>query len=497
MEITSRLSNFADVAQSEGLLSHRYLREHIRWFMSGLMIGSDLFSLIIAGALAVSLRQVLGDPLLDPVFYARLLPALGLFLLVYVLVKLYPGIGLTPVDELRRLSMATTFMFLTLVAFTFWTQTSIFFSRLVLSFFWLLAIVCVPLNRWLVRLFALRLGLWGEPVALIGFGPSGHKILAFLKNNRQYGINPVVVVNGYNGYTPYDEEDYLGCPQIRADALVAHKDLLARAGIQTAILIPLEIPHVLNEVLMDEEQFGLRRLILISNLNWFGGSAVIPHDLQGMLGLEVERNLLNKGEQLVKRALDWTLIMLSGPLVAFSISSIAILIKMDSPGPVFYRQKRVGHHGRTLWVWKFRTMVVNADALLADCLQRDGILQAEWTATHKLKNDPRVTRIGRFLRRTSLDELPQLLNVVRGEMSLVGPRPIVDDEIQHYAASYQMYTRVRPGLTGLWQVSGRSDTSYAYRVSLDEYYVRHWSIWMDLYILARSLWVVAKGSGAY
>jgi lipopolysaccharide/colanic/teichoic acid biosynthesis glycosyltransferase len=150
-----------------------------------------------------------------------------------------------------------------------------------------------------------------------------------------------------------------------------------------------------------------------------------------------------------------------------------------------------------LWVWKFRTMVMNADTILADCLQHDEKLQAEWTATHKLKDDPRVTRVGRFLRKTSLDELPQLLNVVHNEMSLVGPRPIVDDEIQHYATSYRMYTQVRPGLTGLWQVSGRSDTSYAYRVSLDEYYVRHWSIWMDLYILARTLWVVAKGSGAY
>lgn len=495
METSARLSSIAEIANTRGLLSHRYLREHTRRFMSALMAGADLLSLATAGVLAVSLRQLLGNRLINPGFYAHLLPLLGLFLLVYALLKLYPGIGVTPVEELRRLSIATSAVFLTLVAYMFWTQTSTHYSRLVLGLFWLLALALVPLNRWLTRRFALRLGLWGEPVALIGFGPNGHKILAFLKNNRHYGLNPVVVVNGF-GVHP-EEEAQTGCPEIHAETLVAHKDLLSEAGIRTAILVPPEIPQVLNTALLDEQQFGLRRLILISSLGWIGGSAVIPHDLQGILGLEVERNLLNTYEQLLKRALDWTAMVLGSPLVASVLTLIAILIKLDSPGPVFYRQKRVGHNGRPLWVWKFRTMVSNADELLVDCLGCDTSLQAEWEASHKLKNDPRVTRIGRFLRKTSLDELPQLMNVMRGEMSLVGPRPIVEEEIQHYAASYRLYTQVRPGMTGLWQISGRSDTSYAYRVSLDEYYVRHWSIWMDLYILIRTLWVVLKGSGAY
>jgi lipopolysaccharide/colanic/teichoic acid biosynthesis glycosyltransferase len=142
-------------------------------------------------------------------------------------------------------------------------------------------------------------------------------------------------------------------------------------------------------------------------------------------------------------------------------------------------------------------MVEDADQLLADCLNCDDDLRTEWKSLHKLKNDPRVTRIGRLLRKTSLDELPQLWNVLSGEMSLVGPRPIMEDEINYYASSYRLYQQVRPGLTGLWQVSGRSDTSYADRVALDEYYVRHWSIWMDLYIMFRTLGVVIKRSGAY
>ncbi len=459
------------------------------------MIAADLLALTIAGVLAILLRDALGSGLTNPGFYVRLLPVLGLFLLVYSMQKLYPGIGLTPVDELRRLSTATSAMLLVLVAFTFWSQTSLSYSRLLLAFFWIFALGMVPLSRWLTRRFAMRLGLWGEPVALIGFGPNGRRILSFLKNHRRYGLVPELVVNGHEARQA--EEAEIGCPEIRAETLIAHKDLLAQAGIRTAILVPPEIPQVLNEALLDEHQFGLRRLILISSLGWFGGSAVIPHDMQGILGLEVERNLLNASEQLLKRVLDWALIVLCVPLLTPVIGLIALLIKLDSRGPVFYRQKRVGHDGRSLWIWKFRTMVANADELLADCLQKDEALRAEWDASHKLKDDPRVTRIGGFLRKTSLDELPQLINIVRGEMSLVGPRPIVEEEIQHYASSYRVYTQVRPGLTGLWQISGRSDTSYPYRVSLDEYYVRHWSIWMDLYILVCTLWVVAKGGGAY
>jgi lipopolysaccharide/colanic/teichoic acid biosynthesis glycosyltransferase len=142
-------------------------------------------------------------------------------------------------------------------------------------------------------------------------------------------------------------------------------------------------------------------------------------------------------------------------------------------------------------------MVQDADRVLQEYLEKNPALREEWESSYKLKNDPRITRVGKFLRKTSLDELPQLINVIKGEMSLVGPRPIVDDEVKFYGKSFRLYTQVLPGMTGLWQISGRSDTSYDYRVSLDEYYIRHWSIWMDFYILVRTVWVVLKHSGAY
>jgi lipopolysaccharide/colanic/teichoic acid biosynthesis glycosyltransferase len=142
-------------------------------------------------------------------------------------------------------------------------------------------------------------------------------------------------------------------------------------------------------------------------------------------------------------------------------------------------------------------MVENADQVLQQYLDSNSGLLAEWNENHKLKEDPRVTPIGRFLRRTSLDELPQIWNVIRGEMSLVGPRPIVREEIDKYSAYFYLYCKVKPGITGLWQVSGRSDTTYGQRVAMDVHYVRNWSLWMDIYLLWKTLSVVLRKQGAY
>lgn len=175
---------------------------------------------------------------------------------------------------------------------------------------------------------------------------------------------------------------------------------------------------------------------------------------------------------------------------------IAFLIRRDG-GPALFRHPRVGLGGVTFSCFKFRSMVIDADARLARLLASDPVAAAEWETRRKLPRDPRITRIGAFLRRTSLDELPQLLNVLRGEMSLVGPRPVVREELdQHYGPATEAYCRTRPGLTGLWQVSGRSDTTYAERVQLDTRYVNEWSLALDLWILLRTIPAVLQRRGA-
>jgi exopolysaccharide production protein ExoY len=184
-------------------------------------------------------------------------------------------------------------------------------------------------------------------------------------------------------------------------------------------------------------------------------------------------------------------------LVFSPLMLVIVLLMRKSDGSVIYRHRRVGRGGQMFSCLKFRTMIPNADQVLRALLERDPELQAEWVRDHKLRNDPRVTRLGRFLRRTSLDELPQLLNVLRGEMSLVGPRPVIREELLRYGRNVNTYLAAKPGITGLWQVTGRNDTDYRRRVVLDTYYVRNQNLLLDLYILAKTTGVVLGGNGAY
>lgn len=201
--------------------------------------------------------------------------------------------------------------------------------------------------------------------------------------------------------------------------------------------------------------------------------------------------------RVIKRGLDLALVFLCLPVLLVVIGVIALAIRMTSPGPIFFSHRRIRGHGRFFSMWKFRTMCVNSAEVLEDYLAANPEARAEWRKDHKLKYDPRVTRVGEFLRRTSLDELPQIWNVITGTMSLVGPRPIVAAEVEKYGPFFADYCLVKPGVTGLWQVSGRSRISYPERVQLDRHYAHHWTLMSDLRILFRTLSSVVNQDGAY
>ena len=197
-----------------------------------------------------------------------------------------------------------------------------------------------------------------------------------------------------------------------------------------------------------------------------------------------------------KRVFDIAGALVLGAVFLPLIVAIAVLLRSEG-GPIIFRHRRVGRNGAMFDCLKFRSMVPDADRVLRDLLERQPELKAEWIQDHKLRNDPRITAVGRFLRRTSLDELPQIWNVVRGDMSLVGPRPVVREELMRYGRCASVYLSARPGITGLWQVTGRNDTNYRRRVALDVYYVRRHNLVMDLYILLKTTKVVIAGGGAY
>lgn len=198
-----------------------------------------------------------------------------------------------------------------------------------------------------------------------------------------------------------------------------------------------------------------------------------------------------------KRLFDLTVASLALVVLSPVFAVIAVAIKIWDPGPVFFAHVRIGQNGRAFLCLKFRTMIPQSKQVLEYFLASDPEAKREWSVTRKLKYDPRVTRFGRILRRTSLDELPQLINVVRGDMSLVGPRPIVKSELTYYGRRKSDYLSVRPGITGLWQVSGRSDTNYPERVSLDLEYIRTMSLFKDCIILLRTVRAVASRAGSY
>lgn len=236
-------------------------------------------------------------------------------------------------------------------------------------------------------------------------------------------------------------------------------------------------------------------LLVIPDLFGFATLGVPAKNLGGILGVEVRQQLLLPGPRLAKRMMD---VALTGTGVLFVLpflAIIALLIKLDSKGAIFYTQNRLGKDGEFFKAYKFRTMHGDGEERLKAILDADPQLRAEYEIYHKLRKDPRVTRIGRVLRKFSLDEFPQLLNVIKGDMSLVGPRPYIERELTEMGGQEKIILRAPPGMTGMWQVSDRNATSFAQRVQIDVYYVRNWSPWLDIHILAKTFGVVVKGSG--
>ncbi len=219
-------------------------------------------------------------------------------------------------------------------------------------------------------------------------------------------------------------------------------------------------------------------------------------DLEGRLALRTSYHLLDKNSIIFKRVFDLVIgsiiVIVSLPLLVI----IALLIKIELPGPVFYRQERLGLRGKTIHYLKFRTMQLGAEQELEKLLRESSEARREFEKHHKLKKDPRVTRIGRFLRKFSLDELPQFWHVLQGDLSLVGPRAYMIEEIKDIGDYAPLILQVRPGITGWWQVMGRHATTFQRRLQLDEYYISNWSIWLDIYILLKTVWVAASGVGA-
>jgi Undecaprenyl-phosphate galactose phosphotransferase WbaP len=327
-------------------------------------------------------------------------------------------------------------------------------------------------------------------VVMLGAGPAGRMIARTLLGEPQLGLVPVAFLdNRPDAWNQTLENVPVAGP------LGLAQDFERRAEAAIVALADLGRDDVAG--LLQELSFP--RVIVIPQFTGVGSLWVTARDLGGCLGLEIKKNLLMPRNLVLKRIMDrviaFPLFLISVPVMA----GAALWIKLSSRGPAFYCQMREGIDGRRFAVWKLRTMRVDGERLLESWFEVHPEDRLEWARYFKLRRDPRVLPwIGKLLRRTSLDELPQLWSVLRGEMSLVGPRPFPDYHLEQFPPEFRsMRTRVLPGLTGMWQVSARSDGDVEVQEALDTYYIRNWSPWLDLYILARTVAAVATARGAY
>lgn len=462
---------------------------HIRTIMILCLLASDVIA--IGAALGLS-TWITGLALNNSIIYQKLYLIAPLFLAAFYLAGLYPGSPTNPPGEYPKIYISILATSLAASPFLFAPQVDLGLHPLWMLLVVILSVAAVPGLRWLVRMLAVRSNLWGEPVAVIGFGPSGQKLASYLLSNLQLGLRPVVAVTAL----PDGREDAQPIPFNQTDPQ-DFQELDELSRIHTGLLVLPEMPDSLLKDILNYGRFNFHRIFLIPSTSAYGLTHSRTTTFNELVGIEIQQYLAQRLHIGLKRIIDLAIILISAPLVLPLLGLLAISVLIDSRGQVFYAHERLGKYGKPFRIWKIRTMVSNADQIINEFLDQHPELQQEWLLNHKLKNDPRITRIGKLLRKTSLDELPQLWNILVGEMSLVGPRPIVASEIPHYGSSFHIYSRVKPGLTGLWQVSGRNDVGYSERVQLDEIYVRNWSIWQDLSILIRTVWVVVKGHGAY
>jgi Undecaprenyl-phosphate galactose phosphotransferase WbaP len=417
-------------------------------------------------------------------------PYLPIFIIIFQIMHLYPGVSLAPAEELRRFTIASLM-----------AHGGIIFSRYIedeefdaISIAFIISFVFSPIIlmicRDIMHGILSKTHLSGIPAVIYGGGNTGRLVVDRLLHNNKTGYIPVLILDDEPG-----GDDYRGIPIIHDTSI--GPELVRRYNIKMAIIA--------NPRLKQEE---LARLINYS-VSAFGYNVLIPDffsitniwmsvlDFDGVLGFATSHRLKMPWNLAIKRILDLGIVTLGGHIILPFLLVIALIIKLSSPGPVLYGHTRLGLNGTPFKAWKFRSMVPDADKKLKEILEGDPKLREEWEASQKLKNDPRVTPIGKILRRTSFDEFPQLLNILKGEMSLVGPRPVVEEEVKKYGEDFRRIFSVKPGLTGLWQVSGRSDADYAERVSYDTYYLQSWSVWLDAWVLLRTPGAILWGKGAY
>ena len=450
----------------------------------------------LVGLLSVLGFVVLGTSFFDPILavtVSQTVPAvLTGGLLVYALAGLYQRRFAHPALEMQRIGSFTLLSGLVAGA-TLYGATGALIQAFILVVGGGIGAVVMPVCRALFRILFSRTRWWGFPAVVVSSGGRGTGIVSTLTRWPEIGIRPVALLSDV--VPEEDEQNGAGSPPLRGGYEMAAY-LAKTFDIPYAIVAMPTLTHEERTNLLAHYSKFFDHVFVVSDPEGTPALWTTGRSGDGLFGYGVRNVALRPGAQLIKRTVDIIGALCGLVLCAPLMGGIALLIRMGSPGAIFYRQERMGREGRIVTILKFRTMFEDAEEKLAELLRADPALRDEYEQYHKLQNDPRVTHFGTFLRRYSLDELPQLLNVLRGDMSLVGPRAYMPSELTKMNGMARAVLQSAPGITGLWQVSGRNHLSFTDRVNLDVHYIQHWSPWLDLYLLVRTGPVVLSGEGA-
>ncbi len=472
-----------------------YKNDYKPWLVSVSLFFADLIGITLAFFLATLIRIKLIPLLSGEVEYKLIISVFSISLLLIVISffinNLYPGAHLIGVIEIRRvfILISSAYIGLAFVFFSFGIGTQ--FSRFVFILSWFFCFLFISIFRLIIHNRGSIKSWWQEPILIVGTKENICQLVEMLNRSRRLAMKPVIALMLDNDmpqsiyknvhFYPYSEEKLKP---------------IKNSGIKKVLFLSksVDINKPLNKIIIDLNLIFPSVIYVLADFP-VGSQSIHPFDIEGFPALKINYDLLNSQVMLYKRFFD---LFLSSVSFCFSfpfLLLISLAIKVDSKGPILYKQKRIGKNGVLFNIYKFRTMKVNADEILKTELLHDPKYVQEFKKYHKLKRDPRITRVGAFLRKTSLDELPQIFNVFKGEMSIVGPRAYLPEELEEIGYSKRLIQRVLPGLTGWWQVMGRHEVIFEERIRLDEYYIYNFSIWMDLYIILKTFWIILSGNG--
>ncbi len=402
-------------------------------------------------------------------------------------------------DETQRMFQFLSLSFLIILIIISFEEFYGELPKLTLLFLWVFSIVIFPIGKFAIKHIMYKFDFYKKNTLVVGAGSAGKAAVKELGNQDYLGAKVVGFLD--DDKAKIGKNIRVGKRSFKVIGKVKEfDDIAVREDVEVAILALPTLPaKKLSKIIINIQQY-VKEMIIVPEINGvspLNTETFHVYDLD-LLMLKVDNNVRSSFSQFAKRTFDIVVSLLLLPIILPVIAILAYFIKKESPGDVFYAHNRIGKDGAIVPVMKFRSMFSDSKERLEELLASDPAIKEEWETNYKLKNDPRVTKIGDLIRKTSLDELPQIFNVLKGEMSLVGPRPVVADELEkYYKESAEYYKMVKPGITGFWQVSGRSDTDYDFRVKIDTWYVYNWSLWLDIMVLIKTVRVVLLREGAY